>query len=281
MEVQILAVPYDTARRDWRCGAGPQGLLDAGLAAHLEARGYRVSGVETIEDDDDLAPAEIRTAFALMRRLAAAVRAARRARRFPLVLAGNCNAAVGVLAGLAPELDRVYWFDAHGESNTPESTASGFLDGMGLAMAFGWCWRNLTASIPGFRPLAPEDTFLIGARDLDPPEAALLDGSGIRRVDVSDTPDWARRLGAIRAAAGLSYLHVDLDVLDPDAVGHANDHPAPGGLTAEQLGSAVAAIRRATSLGALTIASYAPESDRTQAVLRAALGVLDAALDPV
>jgi arginase len=281
MDIQLLLVPYDTARLRWRSGAGPEHLVQAGLPAHLQARGHHVSGIQVIEDDPAEAPTEVRTAFELMRRLATAVRAARATGRFPVILSGNCNVAVGALSGLTPARRSIFWFDAHGESNTPETTATGFLDGMGLSTALGWCWRAVAASVPGFQPVAPEATFLLGARDLDPLEATLLSQSKVTVVPVSDVsaqlPD---RLAAARLPEGLGYLHLDLDVLDPASVGRANSLPAPDGLSVAQLIAAITAIRARMLLGAVTIASYAPEYDRDQAVCRAAFAALDAILAP-
>lgn len=279
MDVQLLLVPYDTARRGWRCGAGPEHLVQAGLSNHLQTRGHHVTGTQVIEDDPAQAPAEIRTAFELMRRVATAVRTARAAGRFPVILSGNCNAAVGVLSGLTPAARSIFWFDAHGESNTPDTTATGFLDGMGLSIALGWCWRTAAASVPGFRPVSPEATFLLGARDLDPQEATLLAESKVMVVPVSDVPvRLPERLAAGRLPEGLGYLHLDLDVLDPDSVGRANALPAPKGLSVAQLTAAISAIQTRVRLGAATIASYAPEYDRDQTVCRAAFAALDAIL---
>jgi arginase len=281
MDVQLFLVPYDTARRGFRCGAGPEHLVNAGLVDRLQAGGHRVVGTQLIEDDPAQSPAEIRTAFELMRRLATAVRNARAAGHFPLILSGNCNVAgVGALSGLTPAARSVFWFDAHGESNTPDTTGSGFLDGMGLSINLGWCWRALAASVPGFQPAPVEATFLLGARDLDPLEAALLFDSRVNLIPAS-------RLSALPdllATAGLrqtvAYLHLDPDVFDPDSVGHGNDHPAPGGISEAQLQSAIAEIRGRVPLGAATIASYDPQADQTQAVCRAVFAAVDALLTP-
>jgi arginase len=281
MDIQLLLVPYDTALLRWRSGAGPEHLVEAGLPAHLAARGHHVAGIQVIEDDPAQSPAEIRTAFELMRRVATAVRSARAAGQFPVVLSGNCNAAVGVLSGLTPAARSIFWFDAHGESNTPDTTASGFLDGMGLSTALGWCWRAVAATVPGFQPVEPEGTFLLGARDLDPGEAALLSASRGTLVPISDVPGrWPERLTGPRFTESLGYLHLDVDVLDPDSVGRANSHPTPGGLSVAQVTAAIAAIRGRVPLGAATIASYAPEYDGDGAVRRAAFTALDAILAP-
>jgi arginase len=276
MDIQLLLVPYDSGQRGWRCGAGPEHLVRAGLAAHLQCQGHVVTAIHIIEDDPAYPPAEIRTAFELVRRLATAVRAARTAGQFPLVLSGNCNTAVGTLSGLTPAHRATFWFDAHADCNTPETTRSGFLDGMALAMTMGLCWHQLEATVPGFQPVAAEATFLLGARDLDPPEAALLQASTITAIPVGEIPQGlAGVLGKAPLADTLAYLHLDVDVLDP-AVGHANYLPAPNGLSVPHLTAAIDVIRGHVPLGAAGLTSYSPEDDHDQGVCRAAFAAIDA-----
>ena len=278
MDIQLLLVPYDSGRRGWRCGAGPEHLLRAGLPAHLHRQGHVVRAIHVVEDDPASPPAEIRTAFELARRLAAAVRSARTAGHFPLVLSGNCNTAMGTLAGLTPARRATFWFDAHGDYNTPETTTTGFLDGMGLAITTGLCWHDLGATISGFAPVATNTTFLLGARDLDPPEAALLQRSAIASVPVGQIPEGLPDLLARAPLADtLGYLHLDLDVLDP-SVGHANYLPVPNGLSLPQLTAAVGGIRARVPLGAAALTSYSPEDDRDQGICRAAFAAIDAIL---
>ncbi|MGH7703202.1 MAG: arginase family protein [Gemmatimonadales bacterium] len=276
MNIQILLVPYDTARRGWRAGLGPERLLQAGLVAHLLRQGHLVSDVQVIEDDPAEPPAEIRTAFELHRRLAPAVRAARAAGRFPLVLSGNCNSSVGTLSGLSPERRAIFWFDAHGDLNTPDTTETGFLDGTGLATNLGWCWHQVAASVAGFSPVGPETTFLLGARDLDPLELALLERVAIPIIPVAHIPE---RLPDLLARAPLDdtlgYVHFDVDVLDP-GVGKPNRLPVPNGLTVQQVTGAIAAIRRRLPLGAAGVASYEPAFDSDGAIGRAVFAAIDA-----
>src|SRR5262249_60621897 len=99
------------------------------------------------------------------------------------------NTDVGALARLRPARRAPFWFDAHGDCNTPETTTSGFLDGMGLAMTMGLCWHHLGATVPGFQPVAAEATFLLGARDLDPLEVALLQRSAVTAIPVGQIPE--------------------------------------------------------------------------------------------
>lgn len=278
MDLELLLVPYDTGRRGWRSGAGPEHLLRAGLTTHLQARGHCVADVRVIETDADQLLGETRTAFELMGGVATGVRAVRAAGRFPVILSGNCNIAVGTLSGLTPASRAVFWFDAHGDFNTPDTTTTGFLDGTGLATALGLCWHELTRTVPGYRPVQADATFLLGVRDLDPPEAALLAESAVTSVPTDWIP--ARLPGLLARAPveqALGYLHLDLDVLDP-SVGRANSLPVPGGLLVEQLTAAIAAIRTRVPLGAAGLASYAPEYDTGQGVCRAAFAALDAIL---
>lgn len=282
MLLHLILVPYDSAHRDWRSGAGPERLLRAGLVAHVEARGHAVAQVEMLERSSSEPPAEVADGFALIRSLASAVRRAREAGRFPLVLAGNCGTAIGTLSGLAPARRAAFWFDAHGDLNTPETTTSGFVDGTGLAAAQGLCWRGLTGTVPGFTPIAPTDTFLFSVRDLDPAESALIDATGITLVPPARIPhDVPAILAAAPLDGALGDLHVDLDTLDPTAVGRANSLPVPGGLDVEQLTGAIRAVRSRVELGAAAIVCYAPEYDQDGAVQRAAFAAIDAAVDPL
>jgi arginase len=280
MHVQIFVVPYDTGRLRWRCGLGPEHLLQAGLTSHLQRRGHVVADVQLIDDDPADGPAEIRTTFELARRLALGVRAASEAGRFPLVLSGNCNSALGTLSGLTPARRATFWFDAHGDYNTPETTTSGFLDGMGLAIATGTCWQRLATTVPGFGAIEPERTFLLGARDLDPPEKVVLEGSGVTPVAVDRIPaDLPELLATAPLDDCAGYIHLDLDVLDP-RVGRANELAVPDGLSVAQLTAAIAAVRARVPLRAAAITSYAPEEDSDQGIARAAFAAIDAMLSP-
>src|SRR5437588_4144240 len=124
MEIQLLAVPYDSGNRGVRMGAGPEALIDSGLQQALREDGHRVY-LKIAELPADGWHAEIQTSFELMRMLSGAVRDACDSNRLPVVLAGNCNTAVGTLAGLGAASTAVAWFDAHADFNTPETTFSG------------------------------------------------------------------------------------------------------------------------------------------------------------
>src|SRR5579859_3129828 len=160
--VQIILAPYDSGYREWRMGQGPQYVLEHGLRNALVQRGYNIAS-KSIEVN---LVTENATAFAVCRALSERVKVARQAQAFPLLLTGNCGHALGTVAGLDTQKTGIIWFDAHGEFNTPDTTLSGFLDGMGLATITGRCWKALASTIPGFKSVPDNHIVLVGVRDL-------------------------------------------------------------------------------------------------------------------
>jgi arginase len=278
MEVELILVPYDSGQRGLRMGAGPEHLVASGLAEELASAGYPVAATTIIEAPADVR-AEIDIAFALMTRLAEAVRLARAARRFPLVLAGNCNTAVGTVAGIGGgDRTAVVWFDAHGDFNTPETTVSGCLDGMALGMLTGRCWRELTRRVPDFTPVAESATCLVGARDLDPLEAQALARSAVRNLAAADVrAALAGVLALVRQLSTRAYVHVDLDVLDPSE-GSANDLAAPNGVRLDEMVRAIEAAGAALQIEAAALTAYDPRLDTTASVQAAATRIARALL---
>ena len=179
--------------------------------------------------------AEVQTSFELMRAVAKHVSAARAAGRFPLVLSGNCLSAVGVIAGLGEGTGAI-WIDAHGDFNTPQTTTSGFLDGMTLATATGQMLGGISAQ---YRR--------ISRRSQRMPSFSLERAILIRvkgpRWPVPEIVRLSARRHSRRGRAGSAnnrrpgekfYVHLDMDALDP-SVGRANGYSARGGFSSENL----------------------------------------------
>jgi len=272
VDIQLLAVPYDSGNRGMRMGAGPERLLDAGLERALRENGHTVhTRIAELTADWQ---AEIQTSFELMRMLSAAVREARESGRFPIVLAGNCNTAVGTLAGLGAQSTGVAWFDAHGDFNTPETTRTGFLDGTAVAIITGRCWTQLAATIPEFAPIPDDRVCLIGTRDLDSLESALLDESSVDIVEPKQLrSSLPRVLEKIREHVDSIYVHLDLDVLD-SAVAAANSYAISGGLTLEDLDHALAQIADRFRITGLTLSAYDPAVDTVGHAAQAAIRLI-------
>jgi arginase len=270
MHIELIAVPYDSSHRGRRMGAGPEHLLRAGLPDRLAESGHQVH-VRVLEAPADTWRAEIRTAFDLARGVAVAVRNARVNGAFPLVLSGNCGpAALGCVAGLGAS-PSIFWFDAHGDFNTPETTIGGFLDGMALAAVTGRCWTQLSAGIPDFRPVPESSVALLGVRDLDPLEAKALEESDVQQVrPVNLRAELPSGLTSVGRGTTATYLHLDLDVLDPGE-GQVNPYAAPGGLTRADLSWAISAIASSLPLSAASLTAFDPDSDTSGQAAKAAL----------
>ncbi len=242
-------------------GAGPTHLIRCGLAENLADAGHEIERTE-LDLGRGLHP-EVGSAVELARRIARATSGAVEAGRFPVVLSGNCNAALGAVTGIGARGTGVLWLDAHGDLNTPQTSASGFFDGMCYAMLLGHGWDRLAATIPGFEPVSASLAAIAAARDLDPAEVEHIAGWGLTSLPVETLRQPAGLAAAERFAARARrlYVHVDLDALDPSAL-VANHLAVDGGLTVGELGAAIAAAGRGAPIAGIGFASYAPECDR-------------------
>lgn len=270
--MQIIQVPYDSGQMNVREGRGPGHLVERGLAAV----GTITHSVETIELDGP-SPIETGATFEVLKRLAGRVQSAVQRSQFPLVLAGNCISCVGTLAALGPDRTAVIWLDAHGDFNTPETTVSGLLDGMALAVAAGRCWTNMARTIPGFQPLPEENVAHVGGRDFDGDERQLLHSSDVTVI----TPHTIQEHGVgaslhsflAKLKVQQVYLHIDLDVLDAK-VACANQLSSGGGLTLDEVLEVIALVSERSALAAAAITAYDPEYDQDQRALAAATAIV-------
>jgi arginase len=186
----------------------------------------------------------------------------------PFIIGGEDSALMGIVAGLKrsePALSMIY-MDAHGDFNTPETSPSGNIGGMDVAIASGRGPKDLTEMF-GRRPLLSEENIVLyGVRDLDPQEEEALVGS---RVQVH-TRDRIRKSGAEKTAknilkyleekcAGI-YLHVDLDVLDKSVVS-AVGLPVPDGLSADEFKDTVKVFLGSGKLNGLAIMVFDAAKD--------------------
>lgn len=273
--MRLLEVPYDSGHRDVRMGAGPLALVRAGAVQQLREQGHDVR-----ERLIEASPwrAEVVTAFELQKLVAVEATAAHAAGQLPILLSGNCNTTVGMLAASTASDRRVglVWFDAHGDFNTPDIDAGGFLDGQGLAMAVGRCWSALTASVPGFRPLPADRVMLVGARSLDAAEETALRDSSVTLLSPADARDVTGLRHAVETLAGrvdVVHIHVDLDVHDP-SIAPANSYAAPDGMSAGEVQNVVRQLADRIPVASGTLASYDPAYDPHGRMARTALRLL-------
>jgi arginase len=211
----------------------------------------------------------------LCRQISQRVRSCREEGIFPLVLSGNCNAAIGTVSGCGAENSGIVWFDGHGEATTPETTRSGFLDGMPISILVGRAWHTLAKSVPGFSPISGHRILLFGAHDLEAAEITLLEEAGVQQM--ATVEQVKRSLSTLARETQSVYVHVDLDVLDPSAA-TSNQWTSPHGISLEVLIQAMRETRNHATIAALGIASYDPEVDRDGRALAAAVAVTEAVL---
>lgn len=308
--IQIILVPYHAGTASLAVGAGPYAICSAGLVARLESSGHTDSDIEFTEIPNisaaDLATkhiGEIGRSFEIIRRVAMAVAEAREQGRFPLVLAGNCNASVGVVAGMGYGRDaagvgaggegkgEVLWFDAHPDLDTPEMQTTGYFDVNAVALLAGKCWAAFRSSIPNHKPISLATDFTyIGLRDFsnDVQRQAVADAGCPVVWGGAETP-------AAGFAAGLeeslqssasgrkaedrpAVLHLDVDCLDT-SVGIANFAASPGGLTADELVEAVKVAKRGVRVEAMTVASFDPGFEGAEGIAEAAIRAILAVME--
>ncbi|HEV8630702.1 MAG TPA: arginase family protein [Thermoanaerobaculia bacterium] len=261
MWISLIEVPYDCGRLGERMGRGPLALAET-LPEALAAEGHDVE-LRPVRLPDGFF-AEVAAVIALQPEVRREVAAASAAGRLPVVLSGNCGvAALGTVAALGPGTG-VLWLDAHADFNVPETSPSGFFDGMSMAAMVGRGWAAVRESFIGFTPIAEEQVVLLGARDLDEAEREALAASPVTWIPAAEARrDPARvpaALAALAQRARQLYVHLDLDVLDPAEL-RANRYAVEGGLGVAEVVATIRAAGERLPLGAVAITAYDPQVD--------------------
>jgi arginase len=173
----------------------------------------------------------------------------------PMSIAGDCCATIGVMAGIqqAGVNPLLIWLDAHGDFNTWETTPSGFLGGMPLAMIAGLGEQTMLYAV-GLRPVEHEDIILTDGRELDPGERELVSGSGI--LHMKNPMDLLEYDFPERPI----YVHFDTDIVNPlDAP--AMNYLAEDGPRAEELGKVFRHIAQTGQVKVISVSTWNPELD--------------------
>ena len=244
MEGSVIALLCRTSDRDARAAEGARALAEA-LAERSGTEARMVGSPE--EPRDGTWEEDLRDSRGCLLEAGGQVQDALAEGRYPIITAGDCSVSVGTLPALARQRPDAYvlWLDAHADFNSTGTTGSGYLGGMCLAGACG-VWDT------GFGgDLDPARVVMCGVRDVDAGEQVLLATKGVGLVD---TP--GRLAETLR---GLPvFVHLDLDVLDPDALPAAV--PAPGGFSDGGLRTLLAEVADACDvIGVEITALIAPE----------------------
>lgn len=240
--VRIIGIPMDLGQSRRGVDMGPSAVRYANLQAKLESLGHVVYD----EGNVPVPNPEEASAEGSSKRLNAVANVCRSiydiARRcikdgdFAIFLGGDHSVSIGSIAAAAKDGPvGVIWVDAHGDFNTPESSPSGNIHGMPMAILNGEGPEQLVdLGYPGAK-LQPTQVVQIGIRDLDTAERERLAHSGIdvftmRHLDELGMAAVARQaLDRLRHAPRI-HVSLDMDSLDPaEAPGVGT--PVPGGLS--------------------------------------------------
>jgi arginase len=248
--------------------AGPRTMAQGGIQQLLGGLGA------TLRVEEAGLTAEENTEYGGWKRLGMAlghfadiVAANERDGYFTVGLLATCPSMPGLVAGLqhsGPSREPIrigmLWLDAHPDFNTPETTRSGSLGGMPVAVATGRALQRLRLDAHLDPPLADAHVVMGGVRLTDPLEQQLLDTSSIAQLSVDDlrhaSPAVFGQLDRLNRVTDKIYVHIDMDVLDPrEVMGHQNK--VPDGPSSEQLAALFEMIfsryPKASAIGFATI----------------------------
>jgi arginase len=280
-KVAVFGVPTAAGGRASGLERAPFALREAGLLAGLRALGGRVvnlSDLSLFPYRDDPAHPRARNAEVVECAVRATADEMTRALRegFTIVLGGDCTLAAGTVAGARRALGEpvgLVYIDADADLNTPESSPSGYLNGMALALALGRGPEAIVSAGGEPPAIVPDHVALVGFRALDPGEKPALGDLGLALP-----AEAARRLG-MRAAAALALdgvgngdgpvvVHLDVDVIDALEM-PAKQYVAGGtGLRYAEVSDLLTAIVASPRVVALEVTEYDPSRDPDAACAR-------------
>jgi arginase len=277
--LHIIGVPLDLGGGRRGVDMGPSALRIAGLGNQLAALGYQI-----VDKGDLVAPIRETTQAADPRKkyvaeiarvsqaVYAEVLASLDSGALPIVLGGDHSLAAGSVAASADWVRRtsgtplgLIWVDAHGDMNTPATTTSGNVHGMPLAALLGQDPSEL-AGIGSSPSVMAEHTVLVGIRNLDDQEKAVIRASGVhvftmKDVDREGIARVAERAIAL-AATGTGGIHVsfDMDACDP-AFSPGVGTPVKGGLDYREAHMLMELVADSGRLVALDLVEVNPTLD--------------------
>jgi arginase len=267
VRVALIKMPYVGERNVPDTSRGPDYLEQGGIQKLLEDQGVHTKPVSTtaLTGEEEKAYGSWNKLALASGDLAKIVSAERRSGYLPVGLLANCNGILGMLSGLQhsgptakPLRVGMVFIDAHGDFNTPETTLSGMLGGMPVAIAAGQCLTRMRIKT-GLEPAIPTRHIVeMCVRDTDPLEQELLDRSEIQQLTLEDvrtrSTNLHREMKRLSEATDVIYIHVDMDALDPREV---SGHPltVPGGPTSLELAAALTEMFKYEKVAAFGVAS--------------------------
>jgi arginase len=272
-KVAVFGVPSAAGAREGGIERAAFVLREAGLLDALRATGARVVNLSDLsmfpfrEDPGHPKARNVEVVACALRATADEMTRAV-AEGFTIVIGGDCTLVVGALAGARAAIGApvgVVYIDANADLNTPETTPSGFLNGMALSLALGRGPEELIAPLGTAPVLAPEHVALVGFRALDPGERDAIGDLGLALPAVAATRVGMRVTAALALDAvgnedGPILVHLDVDAIDyaempvKDAVGGA-------GLSIAEVSDLLTALVASPRVIGLHLAEFNPARD--------------------
>lgn len=267
VKVDVIKNPYGGARNSPELSTNPDYIHAAGLERLIgEWGGELVRPIQDIRlnDEQERQYGEWNRMALANANFADIVREGLQDGLITIGLEANCNDLLGMLAGLKYDADGnarrvgLVFIDAHGDFNTPETTLSGMLGGMPVAIAAGHALHNIRTTAGLAEPLPMSDIVWGGVRDLDPLEAERFAKYEVQQFSVQDIRELSANLtgqmDALADRVDVVYVHIDMDVLDPAEVpGH--DLAVSDGPGSKDLAAALTSMFENPKTVALGIAS--------------------------
>lgn len=248
-KIGIIGFPMDLGADRRGVDMGPSAIRYAGLEKKLEALSYQVTDFGDI--DVEIAETQIVRNTKLKyhaeivktsKILAKKTESILNRKYFPLIIGGDHATAIGSIAGISSYCKEhnktlgVIWIDAHADMNTPETTPSGNIHGMPLAISLGLGDRKLV-QLCGFAPkLEIENIALVGVRDVDYLESKIIKKIRPQVFTMTDVDKFgiphiiSKVLNDFKGRVDFLHVSFDIDSIDPDYANGVGT-PVPGGLT--------------------------------------------------
>jgi arginase len=255
---------------------GPSAIRYARLNATFEDLGYPVTDLGDVQTPVPETVGEEETGDNLAAIRGVCEKAAEKAARmisnglFPVFLGGDHSVSIGTVPGVsgvvasASGRTGVLWLDAHADFNTPETSPSGNVHGMPLAILTGLGYPELV-NIGGGTAVRAGDIAIVGLRSVDREERELLGEAGVNVYTMKDVDAYGIASvvrSALRDLSHLDRLHLsfDLDVLDPE-VAPGVGTPVRGGLTYREAHLVMELINEAGVVTSLDVVEINPILD--------------------
>jgi arginase len=187
-----------------------------------------------------------------------------------LTIGGDCGVEIAPVSFLNRKYDQaltVIWLDAHGDLNTPSSSPSAHFHGMPLRTLLGEGDTGIVDR--AFSILRPEQVFLVGTREFDSPETDFIQEKDLSVFPANEINDrsFDRLVSALgKASADKLYIHLDLDVIEPEEFPHVAC-PTPGGIPIDRLRDLLISLRSNFDVVGFSVLEFLPTESHCLAAL--------------